>query len=430
MKMETKYGILFVIFGFLVFCAFAEAEAAMPEEAWNKTFGGANDDLGRSVQQTSDGGYIIAGETSSYGAGNSHAYKFDIWLIKTDSKGNEEWNRTFGGANLSEDGYSVQQTSDGGYIITGATTPPYGAGSTDVWLIKTDSKGDEVWNKIFGGAELDYGYSVQQTSDGGYIITGNTESYGAGSRDVWLIKTDSKGDEEWNKTFGGAGNDDGNSVQQTLNGGYIITGGTSSYGAGKFDVWLIKTDSKGEEKWNRTFGGAKIEEGFSAQQTSDGGYIIAANIESDDPCFMGAWLIKTDSKGNEEWKKTFGGAEIASYQGLSVQQTSDGGYIITGGTSSYGASSWDVWLIKTDSKGNEEWKKTLGSAEEDICFSVQQTSDGGYIITGWTSSYGAGKFDVWLIKVRAAEKTSTPGFEAVFAIAGLLAVAYLLRNRR
>jgi hypothetical protein len=325
MKMEAKYGILFVIFGFLVFCAFAEVAAAMPEEAWNKTFGGANDDFGRSVRQTSDGGYIIIGVTSSYGAGNSHAYADDIWLIKTDSKGDEEWNKTFGSANVYDNGYSVQQTLDGGYILAGTTTPPYGVGSTDVWLIKADSKGDEEWNKTFGGAKLDYGYSVQQTLDGGYVLTGNTMSYGAGSRDAWLIKTDSKGNEEWNKTFGGAGDDDGESIQQTSDGGYIITGDTWSYGAGIWDVWLIKTDSKGDEEWNKTFGGAEWDGGHSVQQTSDGGYIITGDTGSYGAGFKDAWLIKTNSKGDEEWNRTFGSEKID--YGLSGQQTSDGGYI-------------------------------------------------------------------------------------------------------
>jgi hypothetical protein len=404
MKMEAKYGILFVIFGFLVFCAFAEVAAAMPEEAWNKTFGGANDDFGRSVRQTSDGGYIIIGVTSSYGAGNSHAYADDIWLIKTDSKGDEEWNKTFGSANVYDNGYSVQQTLDGGYILAGTTTPPYGVGSTDVWLIKADSKGDEEWNKTFGGAKLDYGYSVQQTLDGGYVLTGNTMSYGAGSRDAWLIKTDSKGNEEWNKTFGGAGDDDGESIQQTSDGGYIITGDTWSYGAGIWDVWLIKTDSKGDEEWNKTFGGAEWDGGHSVQQTSDGGYIITGDTGSYGAGFKDAWLIKTNSKGDEEWNRTFGSEKID--YGLSGQQTSDGGYILITEETGAGSGRWgDVWLIKTDSKGDEEWNKTFGGAEEELCFSVQQTSDSGYIITGGTSSYGAGEFDVWLIKVKGEEPT-------------------------
>ena len=174
----------------------------LPELEWSKTFGNLGDDLGDSVQQTSDGGYIIAGFTGSYGAGGE-----DVWLIKTDSDGDRVWDKTFGGTS-DDAGWSVRQTTDGGYIIAGSTSS-YGAGEWDVWLIRTDSDGDRVWDKTFGGTSVDDGISVQQTSDGGYVIAGGTSSYGAGEADVWLIKTDSNGNKVWDKTFGGTSDDAG-----------------------------------------------------------------------------------------------------------------------------------------------------------------------------------------------------------------------------
>jgi hypothetical protein len=355
-------------------------------QGWTQTFGGSEYDSGYSVQQTTDGGYIITGNTTSFGNGG-----WDVWLIKTDSNGNEEWNQTLGGSN-DDWGFSVEQTTDGGYIITGVTES-FGNGGWDVWLIKTDSNGDEVWNQTFGGSNDDWGWSIQQTTDGGYIITGSTYSFGNGAADVWLIKTDSNGNEEWNQSFGGSDEDEGIGVQQTTDGGYILTGYTQS------DVWLLKTDSQGNEEWNQTFGeigGSNTDTGNSVQQTTDGGFIIAGWTHSFGNGWGDVWLIKTDSNGNEEWNKTFGGS--GSDYGFSVQQTTDGGYIITGYTESFGNGDYDVYLIKTDSQGNEEWSKTFGGGDYDRGSSVQQTTDGGYIITGSTYSFGNGSSDVWLIK--------------------------------
>jgi hypothetical protein len=252
------------------------------------------------------------------------------------------------------------------------------------------------FTKTFGGENDDVAFSVQQTTDGGYIIAGRTESFGAGGWDAYLVKIDKEGNEEWYQTFGGEERDAAWTVQQTTDGGYIITGFTMSFGAGSSDVYLVKTDEEGNEEWSRTFGGVEFDTANSVQQTTDGGYIIAGRTGSFGAGGWDTYLVKTDGEGNEEWSRTFGGVEFDIAD--SVQQTTDGGYIIAGSTGSFGAGSSDVYLVKTDGEGNEEWSRTFGGVEFDIANSVQQTTDGGYVIAGLTASYGAGSWDAYLVK--------------------------------
>jgi hypothetical protein len=386
------------------------------QSTWIKTYGGTYPDWANSVQQTSDEGYIIVGSTYSFGSEDGQN---DVWLIKTDENGDTTWTKTYTKTSeelSNECGFSVQQTSDGGYIITGYTGN-MATGLFDVYLLKTDASGDTTWTKTFGEADyIDIGFSVQQTSDGGYVIAGVTTSYGEGEVDVWLIKTDENGDTNWTRTFGGTENDEGNSVQQTSDGGYIIAGGTTSYGEGTPDspnVYLIKTDANGDTTWTRTYGGAGDEEGESVQQTSDGGYIITGVTTSYGDGDV--WLVKTDANGDTNWTRTFGGTYLE--WGSSVQQTSDGGYIIAGVTESYGEGQADVWLIKTDANGDTNWTRTFGGTGDDEGYSVQQTSDDGYIIAGVTElSVETG--NVYLVKtdslgdVGIEEKTErTPSLE-------------------
>ncbi len=368
---------------------------------WTKIYGGSGDDFGYSVEQTLDGGYIIAGKTNSFGAGNE-----DIYIIKTDTSGDTVWTKTYGG-NDRDEGYSCRQTSDGGYIIVGLTSS-FGIGYySDVYLIRTNAKGDIIWTKTHGGSGTDDGCSVQQTSDGGYIIAGTTSSFGAGHADVYLIKTDTNGDMAWAKTYGGSNGDFGTSVVQISDGSYIITGYTYSFGTGNSypDIYLIKTDANGDTVWTKTYGGNYLDAGFSVQQTSDEGYIIVGWTTS-----FGAggdvYLIKTNANGDPMWTKTFGGS--GSEYAYSVQQTSDEGYAITGSTFSFDSGGGDVYLIRTNVNGDTIWTKTYGGSLLDWGYSVQQTSDEGYIITGNTYSFGADERDIYLIKTNANGNTLPP----------------------
>ena len=363
------FSIVLVTFTFLIFPSIADAQITF--EKW---YGGASSDVGYSVAQTSDGGYIIAGKTDSYGAGG-----WDVYLIKTDSLGDTTWTKTYGGTD-HEMGHSVAQTTDGGYIVVGS-------GNLGIYLIKTDAVGDTTWTKSFGGI----GYAVAQTSYGGYIITG---SYGG---DVYLMKTNANGDSIWTRTFDGSDVAYGYSVIQTFDEGYIITGWARPYGPGSANVYLIKTDSLGDTTWTKMYGDSTNSTGQSVSQTSDGGYIIAGNITPF--YFPDVYLIKTNESGDTIWTKSFGSIDGWD-EGYSVAQTADGGYIVTGFVETTYMNR-DVYLIKTDATGDSLWTKRFGSSNNDEGYSVAQTADGGYIIAGFTQSFGAGGHDVYLIKTDA-----------------------------
>jgi hypothetical protein len=378
-KIHLEYSVSFLYL--LILISYFLPSSSLAQISFEKTYGGTDNDQGHSVQQTSDGGYIVAGHRELFGAG--------IYLVKTDSLGDTLWTKAYG-RSVNDVARGIQLTSDGGYIIVGST----GVTFLNIYLAKADSLGDSIWTRNYGGPSLDAGHSVYETSDGGYIMTGWTSSFGAGSGDVYLVKTDSSGDTLWTRTYGGTSADVGLSVQQTPDGGYIISGYTESSGAGSDDIYLIKTDSIGDTLWTRTYGGIWDEWGKSVQQTSDGGYIVAGNSVSFGMGNGDVYVVKTNSMGDTLWARTYGRAGID--HGESIQQTSDGGYIIAGGTEWLGNT--DVFLIKTDSIGDTIWTSTFGDTSVDVGRSVQQTTDGGYIIAGLTSSFGAGGEDVYLIK--------------------------------
>jgi hypothetical protein len=309
------------------------------------------------------------------------------------------WTRTFGGSG-AEQGHCVQQTSDGGYIIVGWTNS-FGSGKGDVWLIKTDMNGDTLWTRIFGGNGDDCAYFVRQTQDGGYILTGNTDSYGPGGYDLWLIRTDAIGDTLCTKTIGGSGGECGYCVRETLDSGYIIVGSTGSFGADQCDIWLIKTDMNGDTLWTKTFDGfpsPDVDVGYWVEEVSDSGYIIAA---SKGYCWSSySWLIKTDRNGDTLW--TISG-ELAS-EIYSVQETFDGGYIATGIVYHDAIVPYsEVLLVRTDKNG-DGWEKTFMEDQygSNGGCGVTQASDSSYIIVGTTCPNDTGSLDILLAKIDTA----------------------------
>jgi len=368
-----------------------EVSSSPPGIEWDETFGGSAIDWGNCVKQTADGGYIVTG---TYDRSYWYPWNGFFYLLKTDASGVEEWNIKLGG-DMEYNGNCVQQTSDGGYIAAGYVGY---AATLDGSLLKADADGNVIWMYNYGGAEYDVFYGVLQTSDGGYIAAGSSASYSLdGNHDVWLLKTDADGVEEWSQTFGGSEYDHGQSIQHTSDGGYIITGDTESFGVEMSDVYLVKTDADGVEEWSQTFGETGWDSGYSVQQTTDNGYIITGCTEEGGS--NNVYLVKTDTNGVEEWSQTFGGDEYD--EGYSVQQTTDGGYILTGYYTDSTDFTMNLCLIKVDASGIEEWSQILGegNGNDEAGNCINPTSDGGYIITGYTGSWMAGNVDVWLIKL-------------------------------
>lgn len=363
-----------------------------PRQSWARTYGGILNGGAKSIQQTDDGGYIVAGyDTSLLGPTG-----YDFWILKLSSSGRTEWQKTYGG-NGPDRALSIQQTIDGGYVIAGYISPSTLA-ERGFCVLKLDSAGDIEWQRAYGGSDEDWPTSIQQTSDGGYIIAGITTSFGAGDYDFWILKLSASGDIEWQKAYGGSSFDSAQAIQQTSDGGFIIAGYTSSFGAGGSDIWILKLNHLGDIEWQRTYGGAGSEWTDSIQQTTDGGYIVSGYTSSFDNGTGDIWVLKLFPSGDIDWQRVFKGNSADGAH--SVQQTDDSGYIVAGFTESFGGGRRDVWVLKLSSFGNVEWERAYGNSGDDWAHSIQQTGDGGYIIAGKTIGLlGAGSGDFLIIKL-------------------------------
>jgi len=353
---------------------------------WNKTFGGSNQDYSTQVLETSDGGYLVLGVTDSFGAGSS-----DIYLLKTDLEGNLDWNKTFGGSNQD---YSTQvlETSDGGYLVLGYTYS-FGPGTpnnSNSYLLKIDLEGNLDWNKTFGGINVESSTKILETSDGGYLVLGYTYSFGAGGVDIYLLKTDLEGNTDWNKTFGGSNHEDSTQVLETSDGGYLVLGYTQSFGAENGDIYLIKTDLEGNLDWNKTFGGSNYEYPTQVLETSDGGYLVLGYTYSFGAGGNDIYLIKTNASGNLDWNKTFGGS--SGEESTQVLETSNGYFIFGRGQGYVYDDEYDYanyYIIKTDLNGNSLTEKIIGGKGTDYLYSVVPTTEGGFLLGGLTFSFGS-----------------------------------------
>lgn len=363
-----------------------------PALEWQRTAGAEWDDAGYCIRPTADGGYIVVGYTKPTGS------DYDVYLIKLDRQGNIKWQATLGG-DKDDKGYDVYQTPDGGYLVVGATSS-FGAGNYDIFIIKTDSTGKELWHRAFGGKSNDYPAefgALQPTPDGGYLVVGYTWSYGQ-KCDIWLMKLNSFGNMVWNKTIGGADVDFARSIIRCSDGNFVIVGRTTSFGAGKGDVYVVKVDAGGNVLWERAYGGSEGDWANSVVEVSGGGYLVVGGTRSYGNGEDDTYVVRIDFAGNKLWDKAFAESPGDDW-GLTILPAQGGRFIISV-TLWTCCKKWDAEFLEIDLEGNLLWNLAFGGyMGDEAIYSLQRTPDGGCIGVGETGSYGEGGTDVYLIKV-------------------------------
>jgi hypothetical protein len=431
--MKYAFLLLFSLFG--VFKGVAQ-----PTIEWQRSYGGTQYEEAKSIQQTNDGGYIVAGYSRSIDldiTDNHGAY--DFWVLKLSSLGEPEWKKSYGGTN-NEWANAVKQTTDGGYIMAGFSQSNNGDvsgnhGDSDFWVVKLNQTCTIQWQKSLGGSEGDEARDIQQTRDGGYIVVGLAYSSDGdltsnqGATDFWVVKLDSLGDITWQKSLGGSFIDDANAVKQTPDGGYIIVGQSGSNDGdvsglnGGTDVWVVKLNHEGTLEWQRMLGGTGLDRAHDVGLTDDGGFILTGNAgwgDGDISHHNGGsdlWMVKLDFLGKIIWEKSLGGS--SEDFATSIQQTSDGGFIAAGSTESTDGDvsnndgGVDMWVVKLDKVGDLQWEKAIGGTMADRARCIQQTADGSFIIAGRSTSsngdatYNRGLPDYWVVKLSPETTSST-----------------------
>ncbi len=376
------------VFSFILFTIVCTTSSAQLVK-FRKVIGNNGYDVGMSAQQTVDKGYSVGGSTTSFGNGIA-----DFYLVKTDFLGVPLWHETYGGINIDK-ATCVKQTTDKGYILAGYTNS-YGAGGYDVYLVKTDSFGVVQWTHTYGGSDWEFANCVEQTLDGGYIICGGTYSYGKGNEDYYLIKTNSAGDTLWTKTYGGTNEDVAKSVIQSSDGGYILTGCTKSMGDVNGDFYTVKTNAIGDTLWTNKFGGSLLDYGNDVLENAVGGYTVGGETKSFGSGNSDGILIYIDALGVRDLGVlTIGNTANDNIQ--SITERSDGKIVMAGITDSWGLGKGDIYFFIANADWSFYNSTTFGSAETETANSVENTADKGAIICGTTNGFNK-LDDIYLIK--------------------------------
>ncbi len=388
--MYKNLAVLLLVFGAVLTQVTSAQES---DTLWSRVLGGANGEGAYAIESTSDGAFIVAGEkeTTYYGP-------TDVYLLKIDGNGDTLWTRTFGDANTSELGRSVQQTFDGGFIIAGYA----GIGEhNQVYLLKTDFEGNFEWDALYGITPDNRGHCVKQTSDGGYIIAGQAYIIRGpfGSYDSYIIKTNAQGGVEWERVFGGEMNEYSLTVTELQGGGFVAGGRTQSFGV--WDAYLIRLSPYGDSLWARAVGGAAADEATDIMELPDqSGFVFSGISVAPSRGDADFYLARTDTIGAIVWSRRYGGIEDDDAQSLVM--TPDGGFILTGMTSSYGPDGWNVYVVRTDPVGVQLWSRVLGGSGDDRGHGITQHADGSFAVAGWTTSFGNGWLDLWMIKFQGS----------------------------
>ena len=398
---------------------------------WQRSLGGSKNDEINSAQKTADGGFIIAGSVSSNDGDviSNHSSNYDIWVVKTDASGTIEWKKTFGGSG-SDTAECIKNTSDGGYIVTGTTFSNDGdvtgnKGNGDIWVIKINATGGIQWQKTFGGTKTDTAASIEENPDGSYYILGSTYSndgdvtQNTGESDFWVLKVNAAGTIQWQKTFGSTANDYANKLQRTTDGGILISGNSflerARFGSTP-EIYILKISSNGVLQWQKTFGGSNDDFINQIISTKDGGYLFGGYSTSTDGDLIGnlgdydMWVVKITADGTLSWQKSIGGIKWDII--YSLQETSEGGYIAIGETASVnnvfkiGKGLIDIGLVKLSTNGTIEWTKTIGGSGAEKGIEVLQTIDGNFVVFGNSNSSDGdinnnnGNSDIFLTKLK------------------------------
>jgi hypothetical protein len=411
------------------------------KKTYGGSAGGNHTEVGWYVHQTFDGGYIVGGVNNSTDIDvHKHKGGYDGWIIKLNKNGDTSWTKDIGGSN-GDAVAAIEQTNDSGYIAALQTTSnDYDVsgnhGGEDFWIVKMDKNGKIKWKKCYGGSANEEVLSIQQTSDNGYIICGGSQSNDGdltnknkGWEDIWILKINSTGSKMWSKDIGGSGFDEASNVKQTKDGGYIVTGFTNSQdqdikiNKGNYDYFVCKLTPAGNISWLKTYGGGNNDQAYSIVETSDGycvaGYTLSAsgdgNVKHNH--YNGTadyWILKLDKAGSIKWQSSFGGS--SNDIPYSISKTKDGGFFITGYTQSTDGNlktnnrkgnDKDYWVIKISGSGKLMWGKSMGGDDDDEGAFGEQTNDCGFIVSGYASSYNTGDVknskggeDWWIVKLK------------------------------